>query len=430
MNCYECDKELETSSHEYDGEPVCDECWDKFCTCFNCNDTFRITDTIDHNGDLWCEECHCEHWHTCSNSRCGAYVHEDDVRCAYDDVYCERCYDNNFTYVECCDESISNSDVYYGGSRAYCENHYNENFTQCDSCNDYFRNDDLHYDGEDEEPYCTTCLCNRAEDNDTIHKYEHKPRPKFEKLAYENTLFMGIELEVESPKELTGQANDLKQFLSGLGLDDRFYFKWDGSIRDRGGNYSGFEIVSHPATLKWWHQSKAWFNILQYLTKEQFSSFKSGRCGIHVHVNKTAMTDQQQRKLVLFFWNNKEWLKILANRDSGYAVYDAYTLKQAIKSPPRLGDRHVAINLTNENTIEFRIFRGTLNPERFLATLQFVDAVCHFVKVVSMVTCGKYCFREFVGYTENTNRYNHLDHYLRVLDMKHNFDDICNEVEL
>ena len=123
-------------------------------------------------------------------------------------------------------------------------------------------------------------------------------------------------------------------------------------------------------------------------------------------------------------------MKILANRDSGYAVYDAYTLKKAIKSPPRLGDRHVAINLTNENTIEFRIFRGTLNPKRFLATLQFVDALCHFVKVVSMVTCGKYCFREFMGYITNTNRYNNLEHYLRVLDMKHNFDDICNEVEL
>lgn len=38
--------------------------------------------------------------------------------------------------------------------------------------------------------------------------------------------------------------------------------------------------------------------------------------------------------------------------------------------------RYTAVNLTNEETIEFRMFRGTLKLNTFIATLQFVDRIC------------------------------------------------------
>jgi len=38
--------------------------------------------------------------------------------------------------------------------------------------------------------------------------------------------------------------------------------------------------------------------------------------------------------------------------------------------------RYVAVNLENYNTIEFRIFRGTLNYKTFIATLQLIDEIC------------------------------------------------------
>ena len=41
----------------------------------------------------------------------------------------------------------------------------------------------------------------------------------------------------------------------------------------------------------------------------------------------------------------------------------------------RLG-RYVAVNLSNFATIEFRMFRGTLRYETFIATLQLVDEIC------------------------------------------------------
>ena len=39
--------------------------------------------------------------------------------------------------------------------------------------------------------------------------------------------------------------------------------------------------------------------------------------------------------------------------------------------------RYVAVNLENYETIEFRLFRGTLRYETFIATLQLVNEICN-----------------------------------------------------
>ena len=38
--------------------------------------------------------------------------------------------------------------------------------------------------------------------------------------------------------------------------------------------------------------------------------------------------------------------------------------------------RYTSVNLTNKNTIEFRIFRGTLKYNTLIATLQLLDRIC------------------------------------------------------
>ncbi len=40
------------------------------------------------------------------------------------------------------------------------------------------------------------------------------------------------------------------------------------------------------------------------------------------------------------------------------------------------GGRYTCVNLQNADTIEFRIFRGTLKYNTFIATLQLVNRVC------------------------------------------------------
>ena len=48
----------------------------------------------------------------------------------------------------------------------------------------------------------------------------------------------------------------------------------------------------------------------------------------------------------------------------------------------RLG-RYVAVNLDNFNTIEFRMFRGTLIHSTFAATLQLVSKICELALCLS-----------------------------------------------
>ena len=51
--------------------------------------------------------------------------------------------------------------------------------------------------------------------------------------------------------------------------------------------------------------------------------------------------------------------------------------------------RYYAVNLRNDNTIEFRLFRGTLKASTFNATLQFVDTLCRFAKKLNINDINK-----------------------------------------
>ena len=41
---------------------------------------------------------------------------------------------------------------------------------------------------------------------------------------------------------------------------------------------------------------------------------------------------------------------------------------------------YYALNITNDNTIEFRMFRSTLNVNTYMCILEFVDNLCKLVK--------------------------------------------------
>ena len=40
------------------------------------------------------------------------------------------------------------------------------------------------------------------------------------------------------------------------------------------------------------------------------------------------------------------------------------------------GGRYTCVNLQNDATVEFRMFRGTLRPNTILATLELLDRIC------------------------------------------------------
>jgi len=104
---------------------------------------------------------------------------------------------------------------------------------------------------------------------------------------------------------------------------------------------------------------------------------------MHVHVSRAPLTYLQIGKILVFVNHpgNKKFIEHIAGRPE--EKYCKLHHKKFVDSlHPEQGDyderRRVAVNLQNENTIEFRIFRGTVNPRHIIRNIEFVDAIVSF----------------------------------------------------
>ena len=89
---------------------------------------------------------------------------------------------------------------------------------------------------------------------------------------------------------------------------------------------------------------------------------------------------------IILFFIEKHWNELVrfSRRTTGslnrwaakYATISETILETYQKAKNKDAGRYVALNLTNFQTIEFRLFRGTLRYETFMATLQLVDEIC------------------------------------------------------
>ena len=110
-----------------------------------------------------------------------------------------------------------------------------------------------------------------------------------------------------------------------------------------------------------------------------------GRCGLHVHVSRSFLTGPDMAKVDLFVLKNRAFWEKIARRASGhYTQYLTKPVRQHGRSEEVAG-RRAAVNFCNASTVEFRIFRGTLNYASLIGTLAIVDGVCRWVKTRNSV---------------------------------------------
>ena len=74
--------------------------------------------------------------------------------------------------------------------------------------------------------------------------------------------------------------------------------------------------------------------------------------------------------------------------------------------------RYVAVNLENYETIEFRLFRGTLRYETFIATLQLVYEICNTAIALTDRELENLSWSDFVLHIDKENR-SELVNYLK-----------------
>lgn len=92
---------------------------------------------------------------------CGERVNEDE-HCSTDDgVYCESCFNENFTYCEQCGETVSTDDIVRieDTEEYFCSYCVNMKAHKCEDCGGYYKNECAEIEGD---IYCDSCAENYA----------------------------------------------------------------------------------------------------------------------------------------------------------------------------------------------------------------------------------------------------------------------------
>lgn len=301
---------------------------------------------------------------------------------------CQRCMDAETVVCSWCGELIWRSENAGTADTPLCDRCRDEYYTTCTRCGRLLANEDACYHRGDEEgdyPYCSHCF--EESGCRGINSYHYKPEPIF---YGESQRFFGVELEIDGAGEDNDKANRVLDIANENGLEHA-YCKHDGSLDD------GFEIVTHPMTLKYHLQEMPWRSVLDEAIRMGYKSHQANTCGLHVHVNRDSFgrTEAEQdiciARILYFFERHWEELLKFSRRTErqlerwatryGYKEHPLDILDHAKKGGG--GGRYSSVNLTNEDTIEFRIFRGTLKYNTLIATLQLVERICSVASVMS-----------------------------------------------
>jgi hypothetical protein len=253
-----------------------------------------------------------------------------------------------------------------------CEHCFDCHYTRCYECGRIIRNDESYY--ADDYDFCFPCYDKRRS---SIREYSYKPSPIF---YGEGKRFLGVELEVDVGGHDDENAEELQN--SANYPNEQIYIKSDGSIDD------GFEIVTHPMTLDYHLNHFCWSEILHRAVQMGYRSHQTSTCGLHVHVSRAGLgqTYEEQETTIsrILFFVEQHWNELLKfSRRSEYSMnrwaarhgYE-HDLKKILDKAKSERNRYVAVNLCNSQTIEFRLFRGTLKLNTLLATLQLVNHIC------------------------------------------------------
>ena len=404
-------------------EEICEACFnDNYFLCTECGEYHKEEDKIEVEflrkyKDV-CRECveyyddkyfYCE---DCGNYKAFEDYTQEEIYSVYGQEYiymCDSCKDSD-NYIFYCEyhERYERADntLSINNYGEICWRAYEEGeFSYCYDCEEYYHLDDLQYNEDDDYLYCSECIGEHQGHIKSYHdhKTEYINNNKITDTEEPYNLTFGIELEVESKGHIScsEMSNILYDNMEGFTV-----FENDGSLNN------GFEIITVPFDNNYYESEgkELLINMLDLLKENKFISHDSSTCGYHVHVGRHGLGRNYGERLNTIMNINlvceyfKEELTLLSRRKETQLNRWAKFLTRGINKGNLTTDkveelvknnkqRYSAINLNNEPTIEFRIFRGTLKKETFLATFELVHNIC------------KYCIENDIIYTNDLDFY-------------------------
>jgi hypothetical protein len=330
-------------------------------------------------------------------------------------IVCKQCFTKKA--VTCC---ICENPFFWSGSRVsgfynrddtahhFCNTCLEERLGTCTLCQNTMEKEKGKVDKVTNAFYCLACW-----EKET----GGRQRPRY---LGNGKLYFGAEIEVEAPENL-----DRIPYYERLAKDGegRLIIKGDGSL-----NY-GIEIVTHPFSFEWALQNSDKFDHIWKLRDEGFKAGETSSCGLHVHMTRSAFTSLHLYKFLKFMMaeERRNYMVTVSQRQgvSYYANFERYqtndkNLESIALTMARnhtqgyCHERYSAVNLNNRNTIELRLFKGTLNPRTFWKTIEFCHSAYMFTKEISMQELkGQKVIRQYHEYLlKNANLYRNLIAFL------------------
>lgn len=315
---------------------------------------------------------------------CGAYSTDFGYISNVSDYMCQECIQEQGVRVcEHCGDLIDTNEDHEGG---YTED--GDYFFCCDRCAhnegypyrndngdfvDYDPYEDDDYDEDEDDDYGLSKYINdyhtsKREADDSLTSFFIGRLNKNQK----SLLCRGVEIETEGD-----WSKELFDVIATLGKgkyskDSPYYScERDGSL-GRG----GFELVSPKMTTNGFYKEylPKLKKVLQYMREHGRTSHNNGRCGLHWHFSRAYFGEdyyQQMNnitKVASFIEHFKSaFRKISRREDFDYCQF----FGREITKDTNLDhyDRYHVINVrTGIPTFEFRLFRGTLDENSFIAS--------------------------------------------------------------
>lgn len=222
-----------------------------------------------------------------------------------------------------------------------------------------------------------------------ILNYSYNPMQKLDGFRYmpDEPLpllprWLGVELEVE-PRAGNRQIRCVEATAAAVG--HFAVMKHDSSIGE-----GGFEIVTVPATIA--YHRKHWEPFFK-TAAPMLRSWESGRCGMHVHISRAAISTLRLGYMLAFINEpaNLPFIEAIAGRGSTH--YSSLQKKRIRDAWVGSGNRYEALSTaTNKPTVELRIFRGNVSRDGFYRNLDFADALVAFAMDTSATKLGSQDF--------------------------------------
>ena len=328
----------------------------------------------------------------------------------------------------CCHQLFSGNPIRWAGSYLFCSVCARTSVF-CSYCGAYIPSGSRRRQAEHHLEYlCHTCMvrvqfcpicdiqlininelscpdCSQM-NNGYIHDHGYTPLFNFFPSYSPQTLFLGVELETDGYT-----SNTLQETANKIGVLSRsqslFFMQRDGSLQ------RGFEITTHPATLEYHENTFPWTEITKTIKDNGGKSHNTETCGLHVHFNRDYLgsypffddnlsklifiVEKLWRPLVKFSRRENCHLRRWAGRYNQRPIdregkYD----NQALDDIKGAGSRYQAVNIHSPSgqTIEIRIFRGTLDVPTLFSSLELVDFLVNLSLSLDPVDTQKITWRK------------------------------------